>query len=233
MVVIFLLLHGSASALGSIRGEAGLQVGALVLAACLFAQSALRRQPLATAVREIGLGRPVPRATWTAVATSVVLLLTIPAFAMATRSRMTMYPGWLALLPGLFAQGGMAEEVLFRGFLFGNLRPGRSFWRAAALSAGPFVAAHLILFATMDWPVALGATILALVVSFPLSYLYELGDRTIWAPALVHFVIQGAVKVVEIPGSTTAYPLAWLAASALIPWLAFVGHSDTIRRSPS
>jgi membrane protease YdiL (CAAX protease family) len=43
----------------------------------------------------------------------------------------------------------VAEEVLFRGYLFGHLRRGRSFWRAAVLSMLPFVCVHLLLFFTM------------------------------------------------------------------------------------
>ena len=41
---------------------------------------------------------------------------------------MSFFPGWWWLLPGLFAQGGIAQEVLFRGYLFGRIRRGRSFW---------------------------------------------------------------------------------------------------------
>ena len=102
-------------------------------------------------------------------------------------------------MPGLFAQAGIAEEVLFRGYLFGHLRRGRSFWRAALLSMLPFVAVHLLLFATMPWPIAAAALLLAVIVAFPLARLYELGGATIWAPALLHFVIQGTVKIVVFP----------------------------------
>jgi membrane protease YdiL (CAAX protease family) len=142
-------------------------------------------------------------------------------FVAITGAQVAMYPGWPRLLPGLFGQAGIAEETLFRGYLFGNLRRRYPFWRAALLSGGPFVAAHLIMFTTMSWPIALASTALAFVASFPLAHLFELGGRTIWAPAVVHFVIQGAVKVVEIPGEPAAYPMAWLAACAIVPWLAF------------
>jgi membrane protease YdiL (CAAX protease family) len=219
--LIFLLLHGSASVLGSLRGEAGVAVGVVVVVASLGAQRALAAAPSRAALRVIGLGRPTGRSIYAGLVIGGVLLLVIPTFAFATNLHMAMYPGWPALLPGLFAQGGVAEEVLFRGFLFGNVRSHRSFWRAAVLSAGPFVVAHLLLFATMSWPVALASTVLAFVVSFPLSRLFELGGRTIWAAALVHFVIQGAIKVIEIPDSPTGYPMVWLVACALAPWLAF------------
>ena len=178
VLVIFLLLHGSAEALGSYRGEAGVIVGGLVVAACVLARRIIARERLATAVRTIGLGRPTTRSIYVALGVGAVLLLTIPAYAAVTGSSMTIYPGWLLLLPGLFAQGGVAEETLFRGYLFGALRRRHPFWRAALLSAGPFVAAHLLLFATMTWPVALAALLLALITSFPLAHLFEQLERT-------------------------------------------------------
>ena len=60
------------------------------------------------------------------------------------------YPGWISLLPGLFAQAGIAEEVLFRGYLFGHMRVGRTFWRAAAVSMLPFVRRPILL--QRGWP---------------------------------------------------------------------------------
>lgn len=62
-----------------------------------------------------------------------------------TGTRLAMTAGWRRLVPGLFAQAGLAEEVLFRGYLFRHLRGGRSFVRAAWAAAGPFAAVHLVL----------------------------------------------------------------------------------------
>jgi membrane protease YdiL (CAAX protease family) len=139
------------------------------------------------------------------------------------------YPGWTSLLPGLFAQAGIAEEALFRGYLFGHVRVGRTFWRAAGLSMLPFVAVHVILFFSMPWPIALASVLLAVVISFPLAHLFELGGGTIWAPALLHFVIQATVKVVVIPYGAESFALAWMAASALIPLLVFAAKAPTRR----
>jgi len=137
---LFLLLHMSASALGSLRGEAGVTVGTLVLAGCLVAQRLVFGEAFRRAAAALGLGRPTAVSLWVALGIGTALLLTIPLFAMATDQRPAMYPGWPALLPGLFAQGGVAEETVFRGYLFGNLRRTHSFWKAAWFSAGVFVA---------------------------------------------------------------------------------------------
>ena len=90
--------------------------------------------------------------------------------------------------------------------------------RAASLATLPFAAVHLLMFLTMPWPVAAAALLLSLVLSFPLAALFELGGATIWPPAVVHFVVQGTVKVLSVSGESAAvFPLVWMAASALLP----------------
>jgi hypothetical protein len=44
--------------------------------------------------------------------------------------------------------------------------------------------------------------------------------RWSWPPALVHFVVQGAIKVIVDPGDLL--PVAWMAASAALPLLVFL-----------
>jgi hypothetical protein len=103
------------------------------------------------------------------------------------------------------------------------------FWRAARLSMIPFVIVHLLMFVTLPWPIAAAAMLLAVAISFPLAHLFELAGATIWAPALAHFVVQGALKVIVVSGEPSAtLPLVWMAASATIPWLVFLAP----RRSP-
>ncbi len=220
---VFALFHWTAQALGSDRGQAGILIGLLVVTATVVVEGVIFRQPPGLAARSLGLGRPRAGGLITAAAVCVVLLLVVPVFAKATADSPTLLPGWWRLLPGLFAQAGIAEEVLFRGYLFGRLRQGRSFWRAAGLSILPFAAVHLVLFSTMPWPIALAALILSTVLSIPLAHLFELGGGTIWAPALVHFVVQGTVKVITFSDDTgSGFPLLWMAASAFVPMCALL-----------
>ena len=218
LTAIFGLFHGLATALGSDRGQAGLLVAAAVVAALLTAEWLLFRQAPAEALLSLGFGRPAPRAMLSALGVCAAMLAVIPAYAAWHGASVMAYPGWVWLLPGLFAQAGIAEEALFCGYLFGRLRRGRSFWHAATLATAPFLVVHLILFATMPWPIALAAVLLSVILSFPLARLFELAGNTIWAPALLHLTVQGAIKVVELPGDT-GLPLAWMAASAAIPSL--------------
>jgi membrane protease YdiL (CAAX protease family) len=223
LAAVFALFHASALALGSDRGQAGLLVGALVVGATLVAERLAFATPPSRAVATLGLGRPQGRSLMVCSGLCIALLLVVPLFARATGSTAAFRPGWPWLLPGLFAQAGVAEEVLFRGYLFGHLRRGRSFWRAASLSMLPFVAVHTILFLTMAWPVALAALVLSVVTSFPMAHLFELGARTIWAPALLHFTVQGTIKVLDITGGTSSlFPLVCMVAAGLIPLLAFL-----------
>jgi len=177
---------------------------------------------MAMAAQTLGLRRPLGGGLVVAAGLCVLLLLVFPAYAAVTGISLSVDPRWAWLLPGLFAQAGIAEEVLFRGYLFRRVRAGRPFWRAVGLASVPFVAVHLVLFLTMAWPIAVAAVLLSAVLSAPLAYLFELGGGTVWAPALVHFVVQGAIKLVTPEGSTALLPLVWMAASAVLPCLVFL-----------
>ena len=216
--LVFALFQWVATALGSDRGQAGLLVGAIVVSATLAAECLLFGTGLARAVRRLGFGAPRWRGALAAGGAGALLLLVFPGYQALTGTSFEMYPGWGRLLPGLFAQAGIAEEVLFRGYLFGHVREGRPFWRAAMVSCAPFVAVHLFMFLTLPWPIALASVLLAAILSFPLAYLFELGDRTIWAPAFLHFIVQGAVKVIVPFEESPRFPLVWIAASATLPF---------------
>ena len=221
LFVVFGLFHGSATILESDRGQWGIVVAAIVVIATMAANWVVLRGSGVASLRQLGLVAPRPAGIVVACGVALLMLIASWVFIRVTGMTATFYPGWITLLPGLFAQAGIAEEVLFRGYLFGHIRVGRTFWRAAWLSMMPFVAVHLVLFATMPWPIALASVVLASIISFPLAYLYELGGSTIWGPALLHFVIQSTVKVVVVSHGAETFALAWMAASAVVPLLVF------------
>jgi membrane protease YdiL (CAAX protease family) len=229
---IYLLFESVARYFGSDREEAGVAVcAAVVIATLLFERVAFQRSA-AEAARGLGLRRPSLSGTAAAVAICILLLCVVPMTARITGAAASVIPGAWQFLPGLFAQGGVAEELLFRGYLFGHLRRGRTFVRAAALSMVPFIAVHVTLFFTMDFPLALAALLLSIVLSVPLASLFELGGNTIWPPALLHLTVQSTVKVVSLPDAGITFPLAWMAASALLPLLVLLlprRHADVTR----
>jgi membrane protease YdiL (CAAX protease family) len=221
VTAVFALFHGLATYTGSDRGQAGIAIAIAVVVTLIAIEAVFFGRTPAEAMRALGFGTPDARGFVAVTMVAILLLATVPLYAFVRGVPLTAYPDWPWLLPGLFAQAGIAEEVLFRGYLFRHLREGRSFWHAAMLAAVPFVIVHLILFATMPWPIALAAVLLSTIISFPLARLFELGGNTIWAPAILHFVVQGTVKVVEAPGDI-GLPIAWMAASMTIPWLVFL-----------
>jgi membrane protease YdiL (CAAX protease family) len=151
------------------------------------------------------------------------LILVVPAYFLLARTTPATHTGWGWLLPGLFAQAGVAEEVLFRAFLFGNLRRERTFWRAAVLATGPFLLVHLWLFVSLPWAVALASVLLSAAISFPLARLFDAGGGTIWGPALLHAVAQGVPKIVTTREGDAAFALTWIACCAVLPYVVFLG----------
>lgn len=222
VAAIFAVFDLTARALGSLRGEWGLVVCAIVLACAVAGDSWCSGGSVRTSLVRLGLGRPAARGLRVvAVVIAALAAAVVVAVALADAPWRVLDDA-LVLAPGLFAQAGVAEEVLFRGLLFGTVRRGEArFWRAAALSSLPFIAVHLMLFATLDWPIAALSVLLAAALSFPLPYLFELGGRTIWAPALLHAVIQGVPKLVAIEFPGVPFAAAWIVACVTLPFVVF------------
>ena len=104
LVVVWALFQAIAFALGSVRGERGLLVGAAVVAALLAVEWTLFRVPPRRAAAALGLGWP--RDSWglvLAVALAGLLLAYFPIFSMATGNPLRPVAGWpwlaLAVLP--------------------------------------------------------------------------------------------------------------------------------------
>lgn len=220
--LIYLILQAVATWTQSLYGEMGALICALVLAVAILVERWMFQTPLNQAFTTLGLGRPDGRGMLVAAAIGALLLVYYPAFAWATGATLQLRDGWPVQFLGLALQGGVAEELLWRGYLFGHLRRGRSFWNAALLSMLVMATAHLLLFVSLPFPVALTATLVSVVISFPLSQLYALGGNTIWGPALVHAVVQGAIKLVVFPAELMfASQIVWMLLCMAVPLLAF------------
>lgn len=230
-VLVWIVFDRGAVLLGSTRGEAGLVVCALVVVCALLAERVLTRAGPRQAAHALGFVRPTTSALAAAIVLSAALLGFYPLFAVVTGSTITWRPDSAVLAIGLAAQGGVAEEMLFRGFLFRHLRQGRTFWRAAWLAALPFVAVHLLLFLSLDFAVALAALLVALSLSFPLAWLFERAGGSIWPGALVHAVVQGSIKLAVIDEDVfPTLALTWMVLSALAPWLFLFLRSEARAR---
>ena len=111
----------------------------------------------------------------------------------------------LVIVKFVVAQG-IAEEVVFRGFVFGRLRRGRSFLRAATLSAVVFAVVHLSNFLNgFSVQVIIGvvtSTLFAFVLAYPAALLFERAGQTIWPFAITHVWIDSVnwFEGVSAPG---------------------------------
>jgi membrane protease YdiL (CAAX protease family) len=198
----------------------GLLTLAAVVCAAAVTERLQTRSEWAVVRERLGLGRPGLPALVAATAVSLLVLSVHPLTASLTGGTVALRPGWPWLLLGVFAAHGLAEELVWRGFVFRRLREGHPFWPALWRSTPFIAAAHVPIVLTAGPVVGLGAMLVAAVTSVPLSYLYEWGRRTLWAPALVHTAID-SFKVVEIPAGTTTFSLSLIAVSLVAPLLVF------------
>jgi membrane protease YdiL (CAAX protease family) len=222
-VLMYFAFDRLAAALGSTRGEAGLVVCVLVVTLAALAERWLTRAPLRACLVALGLSAPPARALLAAAALVAALIACLPLLAALTGVELALRPGaaWLAL--GMLAQGGIAEELLFRGFMYRHLRRTRTFWRAAALSAVPFAAAHLPLLWSLEPTVALLALAMAIAWSFPLAWLFDRAHGSIWPGAIVHAAMQSGVKLlVDDDADFQSLAVAWVALGIAAPWVFFL-----------
>jgi len=165
---------------------------------------------LITAFQYLGFGPPDKKVLATTIIIGSATLLFFPVFSSITGATITMPEQWLWKLFGIVAIHGVAEEVLFRGFLFHHFRSTRTFHQAGLLSLVAFAIAHIYLFTYMPAPLALFATLLSLVSAFPFAYLFERGNNTIWAPAVLHTLIHAVSFFAISEAFVMASGIAWM-----------------------
>jgi len=227
--ILWLALHHMASGLGSLRGEYGIVICLAVLALAIAFETATASGSPRETLRALGLSTPRGGTLVLALIFCVALLCFIPLYSHATGVSFSLRPDAALLAIGIFAQGGIAEEIVFRGFLFRRLRERRSFWRAASIATIPFVAVHALLFLTLEPVVAAAALLVSLSMSFPLAWLFERSGNSIWTCALVHAVAQGAIKLVEMDDPHfLRLALAWMMIAATAPWAFMLLHSKRL-----
>jgi membrane protease YdiL (CAAX protease family) len=174
-----------------------------VLVAVLFEKQAFKHGATQS-LRAIGYGKPNPRAILVAAMIGLLMLGFFPIFSLVTGAQITLKANWLWILVGAIALNGIGEETLFRGYVFGGLRreAGLSFRQAGFISMIIFVAVDLLLFVGYPFFVGLLGTLIAVAAAFPMAYLFERGNKTIWAPVVLH-VATHTIRLVNV--SETQY----------------------------
>jgi membrane protease YdiL (CAAX protease family) len=210
-VLLFLLLDRAPLLLTGRDITAGFLVAsAVAVVAAIGLDMLLFGGTLPSAWRNLGFGPPEGRTLVVTALIGVLMMAFFPAFSWVTGASFELPERWFWVLTGLFAVHGIAEEVLFRGFAFHNLRVGRSFGRAALLSLLLFALAHLYLFTYMPPALALFATFLSLASAYPLAYLFERGNNTIWAPAVLHTQVHAISFFVISDAFVVTTAIAWM-----------------------
>jgi membrane protease YdiL (CAAX protease family) len=129
---------------------------------------------------------------------------------------------WPWILIGIVVGVGIAEETLFRGYVFGFLREKRTFLKAATLSMILFGTMHLLLLFWLPLPIAIAAIVLAILAAYPTAYLFETGNRTIWPSAILHTTALATNLFVIPPELTASISLLWIGIVVIGLTLVFV-----------
>lgn len=178
---------------------AALIVTAIMLGVAVVCERLVFKHTLPQALRVLGFGRLNVRALLAVVVIACIMLMFFPVFSLITDTQVRLKSDWLWILIGAIALNGIAEETLFRGFVFGGLRKaGLSFGHAGVISLMIFAAVHGLLYVQNPFIIAFLATLVAVAAAFPMAYLFERGRNTLWAPVILH-VTAHAIRLVDIP----------------------------------
>jgi membrane protease YdiL (CAAX protease family) len=168
----------------------------------------------------LGLGRPVLRAVAVAGVVGSAVFLCLPLGAHAVGATVELRQNWPSVLVAVLLFHGLAEELVWRGFVFGHLRRTTTFWRAIAGSVPLIALTHVPIVASDGLAIGTFATLTAAVTCLPFAYLWERGGGTIWAPALLHGLI-GTWQLFERP-YPTSFSAVILTASIVVPLAVFL-----------
>ncbi len=226
----YLLIYGVFELMAKITGdtiklENAMVISVSVLLSAVIVEMVFFKTRFTEFVTRLGLGRPGKRSIIASIVITVLLLLCYPLITFLTGFQFKLPENWLWLFIGVFLLHGIAEEVMYRGFLFRRLRESRSFWKAAWFAVIFFTLAHIPIIINQGMLVGGMAVLLAVVSSIPFSYLYEKGNNTIWAPAIVHAAIDTVIPILAAGkmDETSAIAVSlWMFFSMVIPYLSFI-----------
>jgi len=180
-----------------------------------------------SALRALGFGRPAGLALGVSAVVGGVLIACMPFVFRLAGADLVLPENWLVLALGIVLLNGIAEETIYRAYLFRRLRQGRTFTSAVLIGIVLHALAHVPLIATGG--IALGLSGVAVAaIGFPaMAYLYERGSNTIWAPAVLH----AAVNLIILPlsassgsvtAATTLAALYWVGLSVMLTYVAVI-----------
>lgn len=234
-LTMFIMLQFGVTFLASITDltwGALIATGGMLTFALAFEHFTFARRP-GEALRALGWGQARFSALLVAIVLTILMLTFFPVVSLIWGVSLKLRGDWLWILLGAIILNGIGEETLFRGFIFGHLRRASlSFARAGLIALLTFTAIHLLLFVQNPFVVALAATLIALVASFPLALLFERAGFSIWPTVIIH-VATHTIRFFVIPEPYTMSVLvAWLGLQIFMPLLILPFRRTLLKEQP-
>lgn len=222
-VILFALFSGLGFLLLNIDWTlAKILICIVTVSGATFAWSMLKKIPIPQSFLEVGFGVPNWRVVFVAAVISALMLAFFPLYSNLAGVNLVLQGNWLWILVGIITGVGISEETLFRGFVFNFFRERFPFWRAATYSMFLFGAMHLLLLLWLPLPIAIAAILLAIIAAYPTAYLFEQGNRTIWASAILHSAAL-ATNLFVIPQEiSVSLSLLWIGVVLICLFLTFL-----------
>lgn len=176
--------------------------------------------PWAEVPTALGLRRPETQAIALAGMVGALFLVVLVLCASMLGVALELRENWPVVLVGVLLFHGLAEELVWRGFVFARLRDHRGFAAAVWWSMPLIALTHSPIVVTDGWLIGALATLTAAITCWPMAYLWERGGHTMWTPALLHGLI-GTWQLFE-RSNTPAFPVLVMGASIIVPLLVFL-----------
>jgi membrane protease YdiL (CAAX protease family) len=194
-----------------------LTASALVL---LCSERLVTGLPVADIGVRLGLGAPALRGVAAALAVGAAVVATFVGGAAALGIHLDLRSNWPDVLVGALLFHGIAEELVWRGYVYGELRRTASFRQAIAWSTPLIALTHVPIVVSNGVGVGSLAVLTAIVTCLPFAYLYDRGRRTVWPPAIVH----GAVGTWQLFERTfpVQFSVLIMCGSIITPLAAFL-----------
>jgi len=220
--VIYAALELAGRAVDSWGLAAGKSAAAMVglAAACLVQALLSRERDPKRVLLSLGFGWPDTRVLFTSAVVGAALLATMPLIVAATGGTFVLPDNWPALALGILLLNGIAEETVFRGFLFHRLRTLYTFRRSVVLGTLLAAAAHVPIVASAGLLVGGLAILVAALTFLAFAMLFERSRNTIWAPAVVHFAADCIIPLGALGLVTPVAVACWMIAQVVACYIA-------------
>src|SRR5215208_1546611 len=132
-----------------------------LIAATLVVMLLHEYRSVPSALAALGFGRPGRVPLTVSVAVSVLLIACLPLVFRLAGADFVLPDNWIVLVLGIVLLNGIAEETIYRGYLFRRLREGRTFHSAVLIGVALHTLAHVPLIAAAGIAVGLAGIVVA------------------------------------------------------------------------